>query len=138
MSTSRTVVDASVVVDLLLPLDEARRDAALALLPDTSEPSWAPDVLPFEVFAAARRMVLRHDGPARTARARLTRLRRLPVRLAPSLALIDSAWRLRENAGAADARYLALAQQRERVLLTTDARMARAADALGIAVRTPG
>ena len=54
-----TVVDASAVVDLLVPPDAGRRDFLVAQLPEPSAPWLAPDVLLFEVFAVIRRHVLR-------------------------------------------------------------------------------
>jgi predicted nucleic acid-binding protein len=132
-----TVVDASAVVDLLVPPDAARRDFLVGELPGPSTPWLAPDVLLFEVFAVIRRHVLRRvllDSAAATA---LQRLRRLPVELVPTTGLIGAAWRLRDRFGAADSLYAAVALASGDSLLTTDLRFARAAHDQGIAVVVP-
>jgi predicted nucleic acid-binding protein len=132
-----TVVDASAVVDLLLPPEAARREFLIGELPDPAAPWLAPDILPFEVFAVVRRHRLRDAISLATADRALDRLRRLPIELIPTLALIDGAWRLRDRCGAGDSLYAALALRASEPLLTTDGRLAAAAGATGIAVRSP-
>jgi predicted nucleic acid-binding protein len=122
-----TVVDASAVVDLLVPPDVERRDFLVAQLPEPSAPWLAPDVLLFEVFAVIRRHVLRRALPETVAAAALHRLRRLPIELVPTSGLIGAAWLLRDRFAAADSLYAAVALGASDALLTTDLRFARAA-----------
>jgi predicted nucleic acid-binding protein len=106
-------------------------------LPESSEPWLAPDILPFEVFSVIRRHVLRGVLSNPLAAAALKRLRALPVEFAPTSALIDSAWALRDRFSAGDSLYAVLAIRADEPLLTTDMRLARAAVDAGIEVRQP-
>jgi predicted nucleic acid-binding protein len=132
-----TVVDASAVVDLLVPPDAPRRDFLVARLPDAATPWLAPDVLPSEVFAVVRRHVLRGVLSVGAASTALRRLRRLPIELVPTSSLIGPAWLLRERFGAADSLYAAVALGSGDDLLTTDLRFARGARDAGIDAVTP-
>ncbi len=132
-----TVVDASAVVDLLLPPDIARRDFLIAQLPEPARPWLAPDILPFEVFSVVRRHVLRKMLTGGFAASALRRLRALPIEFVPTPSLIDEAWALKDRCSAADSLYAALALRAGEPLLTSDLRLARAATDSGIAVRTP-
>jgi predicted nucleic acid-binding protein len=132
-----TVVDASAIVDLLVPPDVERRDFMIAQLPEPGEPWLAPDLLPFEVFSAIRRHAMRRvlgDAPAGAA---LRRLLALPIELVPTLGLLDAAWQLRHGFSAADSLYAVLALRAREPLLTSDARFAQAAARAGIHVRQP-
>lgn len=129
-----TVVDASAIVDLLVPSDTARRDFLIGELPDPATPWLAPDILMFEVFAVIRRHLLRGALSDAAAGRGLQRLRRLPIELVPTAGLLSAAWSLRENFSAADSLYAALALAAAEPLLTTDARFARAADGAGVRV----
>ena len=132
-----TVVDASAVVDLLVPPDAGRRDFLVAQLPEPSAPWLAPDVLLFEVFAVIRRHVLRRVLSESAAAIALQRLRRLPIELVSTSGLIGAAWLLRDRFGAADSLYAAVALASGDALLTTDLRLARAARDAGIATVAP-
>jgi predicted nucleic acid-binding protein len=132
-----TVVDASAVVDLLVPPDRERRDFLLGRLPEPSAPWLAPDVLLFEVFAVIRGKVLRQTLADNVAAAALDRLRRLPIELVPTAALIGAAWQLRHRFGAADSLYAAVALGSDETLLTSDMRFARAARDAGIDAVAP-
>lgn len=132
-----TVVDASAVVDLLVPPDPARRDWVIDALPEPSDPWLAPDILTFEVFAVLRRHVLRNALLPAAAWQRLRRLERLPIEMLPAGLLLSDAWALRANLSAADSLYAALALRAGRPLLTSDLRLAAAATAMGIGVRVP-
>ena len=132
-----TVIDASAVVDLLVPSDLARRASLVGELPEPGAPWLAPDVLPYEVFAVIRRQLQRGAlSPTRASRA-LDRLHRLPLDLMPTLALLGAAWALRERCSAADSLYTALALRAAEPLVTTDLRLATAARELGVTVRIP-
>jgi predicted nucleic acid-binding protein len=132
-----TVVDASAVVDLLVPPDVGRRDFLIAQVPESSAPWLAPDVLLFEVFAVVRRHVLRRVLAESVAATALQRLRRLPIELVPTSALIGAAWSLRDRFAAADSLYAAVALGAADALLTTDLRFARAARDAGIEAIVP-
>jgi predicted nucleic acid-binding protein len=133
-----TVVDASAVVDVLVPPDAARRDFLVEQLPGPADPWLAPDVLLFEVFAVVRRHVLRGVLSSDLAATALQRLRRLPVELIPTGGLIGAAWLLRDRFGAADSLYAAVAMSSGLPVLTTDLRFARAARDAGIETVVPG
>jgi predicted nucleic acid-binding protein len=132
-----TVVDASAVVDLLVPPDVARRDFLVAQLPEPSAPWLAPDVLLFEVFAVIRRQLLRRVVSESVAATALQRLRRLPIELVPTSGLIGAAWLLRDRFAAADSLYAAVALGSSETVLTTDLRFARAAHDAGIDALVP-
>jgi predicted nucleic acid-binding protein len=132
-----TVVDASAVVDLLVPPDVARRDFLVAQLPEPSTPWLAPDVLLFGVFAVMRRHVLRRVLAESLAATALQRLRRLPIELVPTTGLIGPAWLLRHRFAAADSLYAAVALGSGDTLLTSDRRFARAARDVGIEAVVP-
>lgn len=131
------VVDASAVIDLLVPPDAPRRDWVIEALPESSDPWLAPDILTFEVFAVLRRHVLRGALLPADSWQRLRRLERLPIEMLPTSSLLSDAWALRDNFSAADSLYAALALRAGRPLLTSDLRLARAAGTAGIDVRVP-
>jgi predicted nucleic acid-binding protein len=133
-----TIVDASAVVDLLLPPNVTRRDFLVSALPEPGVPWLAPDILPFEVFSVVRRHALRAVLSPALATSALRRLRALPLVYAPTASLLDAAWKLRDTFSAADALYAALAISAGEPLLTTDMRLARAAAAQAVAVQAPG
>lgn len=133
-----TVVDASAVVDLLVPQEGRPRDLLPAEFPEPASPWLAPDILIFEVFAVVRRHLLRRVLPARAADRAVQRLPRLPIDLVPAASLLPAAWSLRERFSAADSLYAALALRSGEPLLTSDLRLARAARGVGVETRTPG
>lgn len=132
-----TVIDASAVVDLLLPREDGPHALLLAEVPEPASPWLAPDVLIFEVFAVVRRQLLRRLVLPHEAGRALRRLPRLPIDLVPAVGLLQAAWSLRDRLSAADSLYAALALQAAEPLLTTDLRLARAARSAGVEARTP-
>lgn len=134
-----SVVDASTIVDLLVPRAEEpeQQQRIIQLLPPDGDTWIAPDVLTFEVFAALRRHTLRAALTPDAAWRRLQRVSGLPIDLIPSGVLWRAAWALRDNVAAADSFYLATAQRFELPLITTDLRLARAAEAVGVTASTP-
>ncbi len=132
-----TIVDASAVVDILVPQAGRPQAQLIAELPEAAAPWLAPDVLVFEVFAVIRRLLLRGVLRERAAARALAQLRALPIELVPSAALLAAAWELRANFSAADSLYAALALQAGEPLLSTDQRLARAAAAIGVEVSAP-
>lgn len=117
------MIDSSAAVDLLARRAPGEWVAEQILL----EPSLhAPHVLDVEVVAALRSLVLRGELEAPTAGAALKRLAQLDVSRYPHLPLVGRMWQLRATVTAADAAFVALAELLDAVLLTTDARLARA------------
>lgn len=112
-----TVVDTSVVVDFLLGGGAARN--VEELMAHEGEVA-APELLVFETLAVLRRETSRGHVPERRAQAAVVDLGELPVALFPALPLRLRAWELREDLTAADAIFLALAEQLEEPLATKD------------------
>ncbi|MDQ3628682.1 MAG: type II toxin-antitoxin system VapC family toxin [Actinomycetota bacterium] len=117
------VVDASVLATALAD-DGADGDHSRARL--RGQVLAAPEIIDLEVASVLRRLVLGADLPTRRAEQALSDLVALPLRRAPHRALLSRCWSLRENATIYDASYVALAESLEVVLLTADARLARA------------
>lgn len=109
------VVDASVLVDALLPGPNG--DAARAALDGAGEIA-APEHLRIEVLSVLRRISLREEHPALdTARRTLVELE---VTLVPLVEIADRIWELRQSLTPYDAAYLAVSEQREATLITAD------------------
>ncbi|MGH8941001.1 MAG: type II toxin-antitoxin system VapC family toxin, partial [Actinomycetes bacterium] len=85
-----------------------------------------PHLLAVEVTQALRGMVMRGTIAEQEAVASLADLRSLLIRRWRHEPLLERAWELRANLTAYDAVYVALAEALEAVLVTTDARLARA------------
>lgn len=119
-----TVLDTSVVVDLLA--DEGVVDDAASLLQRPASPA-APDILVFEVLSVLRRQLHRDAIAPERARAAVDDLGDLRIELFPSLRLRQRAWDLRHNLAAADALFVALADQLGEPLATKDRGLAAAA-----------
>jgi len=119
-----TVIDSSAVIDLLLSTGVAVE--VQAIIRDGAEVA-APDILVFEVLAVLRREVARGGLSYARASAAIADLGDLPLELFPTLALRDRAWSLRSNLTAADALFVALAEQLGEPLATKDLPLARAA-----------
>jgi len=126
------VVDASAVIDVLVPPKSAVRDFLRLHLPSAALPWIAPEVLTFEVLAVARRRALRGEWPEATATAAVRDALELPLELVPMRPLAAGAWTRRHSVTAADALYLELAAATGEPFLTTDRRLARAAATVGI------
>ncbi len=116
------VVDCAAVVDALTMVDGS--DSLREEL--TRGDLHAPSLLDFEVVSALRGLALGgHLSLARTQDA-FTDFDALPVERWPSAsALRRRSFSLRENLGAYDAAYVALAEALQCPLLTRDARLAR-------------
>lgn len=116
-----TVLDTSGVVDYLLGGDAA--EEITDLIAGEGE-MVAPDLLVFEVLAVLRRVAQRGEISAERAAGALADLGDLPVELFPSLPLRHRAWSLRANFTAAEALFLALAEQLDEPLATKDRALA--------------
>lgn len=92
----------------------------------------SPDLLDAEVLSALRRLERQHGLPGDRAELALATLELLPIVRYPCRSLSAEAWSLRHELTAYDALYVALARSHGARLLTSDARMARAARRLGV------
>ena len=119
-----TVLDTSVVVDFLLG-DGVAADVEALLTREGS--AAAPELLVFEVLAVLRRAAQREVLTADRAKEALADLGDLPLELFASLPLRYRAWELRRNVTAADALFVALAEELGEPLATSDRRLAAAA-----------
>jgi predicted nucleic acid-binding protein len=118
------VADASAVLDLLLGTDRA--PAVRARL-ERAPLLHAPEILDLEFLSTLRRLERRSQAPPARIATAIGRLDELRVVRYPHGPLREAVWRLRHRLSAYDASYVALAQQTGFPLLTTDARLARAA-----------
>lgn len=117
------VVDSSVVAPALL--DEAvLGDLLRARLAD--ERLAAPAVIDLEVASACRGHVRAGRTPVRRAEVALADLAGMRLERAPHGPLMPRIWELRDNLSTYDAAYVALAEAMDTILLTGDARLARA------------
>lgn len=117
------VVDASALVPALAD-DGSDGDTARARLRGQSV--IAPELIDLETTSVIRRQLQIGELDARRAELALVDLGELPLRRVPHRPLLARCWELRENLTVYDAAYVALAELLEVVLLTADARLARA------------
>ncbi|NLE11687.1 MAG: type II toxin-antitoxin system VapC family toxin [Actinobacteria bacterium] len=130
------VLDAGVVLALALPLPFSEQAAdRVHSLKQAREGLLAPALLEYEVCSALRRAVARgllDADAARRALDLMEAIRIKPITPASSLHVRALSWAARlGHSKAYDAHYLALAEEMGCGLITTDARLARAARALG-------
>ncbi|WP_026531418.1 type II toxin-antitoxin system VapC family toxin [Arthrobacter sp. H41] len=86
----------------------------------------APDLIDLEVSSVLRRFLLGGSLSSVRAEQALADLMDLPLHRASHGPLIPRCWALRQNLTIYDASYVALAEELDAVLLTTDARLSRA------------
>jgi predicted nucleic acid-binding protein len=121
------VLDASAAVDFLLVLKPKADWVTEQILSQPGSSLHAPSVFDVEVCSAVSRHCRRRVvTPARADRA-LRNLTDMRLHRYHHKTLIRRMWLLRDNITAADAAYVALAQLLDATLVTTDARLARAA-----------
>jgi predicted nucleic acid-binding protein len=126
------VVDASVVVEVLLGTPAGRRAEAV-LFADGAD-LHAPHLLDVEVAHVVRRYAAGGAmKPGRAAEA-IDDLGDLPITRHGHVALLPRIWQLRQAVTAYDAAYLALAAALDATLLTRDARLARGAGRVRVAL----
>ena len=122
------VVDASVVVELLVPGRRGR--AAERFMNGLAWPEplelFAPDVLHLEVANALRKLAMAGLVPSPAADQLIARLPELAIATVGAAVLLPGAWALRQNMTVFDASYAALARELSCPLVTTDAKLARA------------
>ena len=121
------VVDASVLANMLLYTDERGRQARAVLGRDTE---WAaPELWKAEVFSVVRGLSLGNKIEESQAVRAVGRLPYLGVDHVSLDELLPRMWQLRAGISGYDAAYVALAQERDLTLVTSDGRLARAATA---------
>lgn len=119
-----TVIDASVIVDVLAGDDTPRRKAVRERLTN-GHAFYAPAHLDIEVVSALRALARRNHVLAADAPMLLGRLLRMPIRRERVTDLaVHRIWELRENMTAYDANYVALAEHLDAALLTCDVKYA--------------
>lgn len=121
------VVDASVLANMVAYADERGKKARAALARDAE---WAaPEHWKAEVFSVIRGLALGGKITEDRAVWALDLLPRLGIDQVSLDGLLLKMWQLRDNISGYDAAYVALAEQRRLTLMTSDARLARAATA---------
>ena len=86
----------------------------------------APELIDLETVSVIRRQLLRGHLNVRRAEFALGDLVDLPLRRTSHRPLLPRCWQLRENVSVYDAAYVALAELLGVVLVTADARLAKA------------
>jgi predicted nucleic acid-binding protein len=118
------VLDASALVELLLGTDSGRSIAER--IADPGLGLHVPHLADVEVAQALRRFVRNGELDMTSGASALQDLRALDLERHPHEPLLDRVWALRDRLTAYDAVYVALAEALDTVLLTCDARLARA------------
>ena len=120
---TRVVIDASAGTEVVTAT--ARGRALARLLPSDAE-FWVPEHFYVEVLGVIRHQsVVTHLITPDRAELAIDRLRRWHLRQAAIAPLVLPAWSRRHNMSAADAVYVALAEQLGASLLTDDHRLIR-------------
>ena len=120
---TRFVVDAGVVLHLASADGEVGGKHKLL----------APTLLRSQTLSALHEAVQRGELPADVARARLTRIGRMPIRLLGDAVLRRRAWDLADQLGWAstyDAEYIALTQLQAEAFITLDDKLARSVEGI--------
>lgn len=118
------VVDASALVDLLLPTKD--KNAIEERLFESGESLAAPYLIDVETVHALRRYARFGDIDNRDGRKAIDDLADLPIQRYPHELLLPRVWELQHNLTAYDAVYVALAEALDVPLVTRDRRLARA------------
>ena len=119
-----TVFDASVVVEALAVTDPIGGRARVRLT--SVDRVNAPAILRAEIVSGLRRMALAGVVTDSRLRMALVQCRELNVVEFPFGPFQDRVWELRENLGVYDAWYVALAEELDTELVTSDRRLATA------------
>ena len=117
------VVDASV---LAVALGDDGADGERARVRLTDEALAAPELVDLETVSVWRRHVAAKLMTARRAALAVSDLKNLPLQRSPHRPLLERIWELRNGVTTYDAAYVALAEALDVVLVTADARLARA------------
>ena len=117
------VVDASALVDLLLPTKD--NSTIAARLFESGDSFAAPHLIDIETAHALRRYAPVGELDSRQGRRAIDDLADLPVQRYPHETLLPRVWDLLHNLTAYDAVYVALAEVLDALLVTRDRRLAR-------------
>lgn len=118
------VLDASALVDLLAGSERA---AQVRQRLHEADALAAPDLVTVETASALHRLARAGVLTEAEADRALSAMASLPIRPVPHAAVLETAWALRHAVRIADAFYVAVALHLRAPLLTTDARLSRAA-----------
>lgn len=118
------VVDASVLVDALVGADAAADEARSRLASDRD--LHVPHLVDMEVASSIRGLRIANVIDETRAVSAIDDLQQLDLSRYPHGPLLRRVWELHRNLTAYDAVYVALAEALETVLVTCDARIARA------------
>ena len=129
-----SVIDASLLIDVLVGLPAGRPWRRWVAASDTLA---APDCAGVELGRYLRRHTLGGRLAAADVQRSFEAFRALAIESYPTAPLLAEAFELRENVTFDDALYVALARRLDEPLATTDARLARAAAGVGVAVASP-
>ena len=116
-------MDASVVVELLT--NGALADAIRSDLARRDESFIVPHLIDVEVMSALRRLVAGQRIGADRSDEFLTELAALPAERYSHTPLIGRVWELRHNFTAYDAAYIALAEETNATLYTSDEKLCK-------------
>ena len=124
------VVDASALVEFLLPTPGARFFEPILTLPDAD--LHVPGLCDLEVVSALRMVLRRNLATVPGAEEVLRLYLALPLTRHGNEGLVLRCFELRNVLSPYDASYVALAEALEADLVTADRRLARSAAALGV------
>lgn len=120
--SNHLVIDCSAMVDALM--GERGTQSVQAL---KGKQLHAPCLIDFELSSVVRRLVRTELLKASTSRDILEQWMTLDITRHPAEPLLLRMWEIRNDFGAYDAAYIALAEAIDAPLLTTDKRLARTA-----------
>lgn len=126
-----SVVDASLLIDVLLGLPAGKPWARWVT---HAERLAAPDCVGVEVGRYLRRHIVAGRLEEEAAARALSTMHALQVEIYPTAPLLTDALALRDTITFDDALYVVLARRLSEPLATTDAKLARGAAALGVAI----
>lgn len=116
------VIDSSLLVEALTS-DDGRAHRARLLL--TEDPGWhAPEHIAVETTSAIRGRLFGKKISLDRAEFALATLREMPIARAPWSQVAERAWALRDNMTPYDAAFVALAEQLDCPVVTTDRKFA--------------
>ena len=116
------VVDASAMIDVLSGTQRGAK-----LLPIFDDDLFAPDLLISEVYSFLKRMEASRRLSRRDAEQIAHALQHAPIEYLPTWPYAEQMWSWRDNLSPYDSAYVAVASDLGAPLVTTDARLGRAA-----------
>ncbi len=117
------VLDASVVVEMLT--NGRLADSIRRRLAETSDSFVVPHLLDVEVVSALRKLAAGRLIDSHRSAEFLEELEALPAERYSHVPLLGRFWELRHNFTAYDAAYIALAEETNSVLYTSDEKLAK-------------